>query len=129
MHAVPSWAAQEHGALRGSVGLQAGSFPCSPAFLHMTSPSLPPLLHDFSHFICLLWFVSCSQMPELFLRSEKGSSAQPVCWHQASVPIAGTPPASAVSQGRKRQKQCLAQSSCKSLGLGLVQWVAYYRIL
>lgn len=60
---------------------ETGNFPYSPAFFHTTSSSLPPLLHRFSHFICLLWFVSCGQIPELFLRSEKGSAAEPVCWH------------------------------------------------
>lgn len=110
MHATPSLAAQilEWGALRGEVRervellrapwaarwgvvgggadgkcriAETGNFPYSPAFFHTTSSSLPPLLHRFSHFICLLWFVSCGQIPELFLRSEKGSAAKPVCWH------------------------------------------------
>lgn len=41
---------------------ETGNFPYSPAFFHTTTPSLPPPLHQFSHFICLLWFVSCGHI-------------------------------------------------------------------
>lgn len=90
MHATPSLAVQtlEWGVLRGEVRervellkapraawwgvvgegadgkcriAETGNFPYSPAFFHTTTPSLPPLLLQFSHFICLLWFVSGSQ--------------------------------------------------------------------
>lgn len=88
--------------LMGSVGLQRLAI--FPVHLPFSTQPPPPSLPFFtsSHFICLLWFVSCGQILGLFLRSEKGSAAKPVCWHQASVPVAGTQHAPAQFRGFER---------------------------
>lgn len=55
---------EEVEALMGNVGLQRLTiFPLQLPFSTQPPPlSFLPLLDQFSHFICLLWFASCGQI-------------------------------------------------------------------
>lgn len=86
----------------GSVGLQR----LATFLIHLpfsTQPPLPSLLlftSSLTSSVCYGLYLAVTS--ELFLRSEKGSAAKPVFWHQALVPVAGTQPTPAQFHGSER---------------------------
>lgn len=86
----------------GSVGLQRLAI----FLIHLpfsTQPPLPSLLlftSSLTSSVCYGLYLAVTS--ELFLRSEKGSAAKPVFWHQTSVPVAGTQPTPAQFHGSER---------------------------